>query len=163
MKKIILALLSTLMVMFAVTGCGFNDGGAEVKDIPTKDIVEDIKGSVELRAMGPIEGDMASELFYINQDDVEEFTIEKGMMNTGLETIAVVKAKEGKVDTIKEAFNKVIEAKKSEAFYPGEAEAVEAAKIEVKGNYVALLIIPEYEEGQNNMDKALEAFNKAFE
>ena len=84
------------------------------------------------------------------------------MINTGLEVVAVVKAKEGKVDAVKDSLEKVIEDKKASAFYPGEPEAVEAAQLKVNGNYVGLFIIPDYEEGQNNAEKAAKVFEEAL-
>lgn len=167
MKKLLIAGLTAIMLGSTFVGCGAKDSGSEsgqveVSNIKTSDIVSKIKEKIEMRAMGPIEGEQASEMFHINLDDVEEFTIEQGMVNTGLETIAVVKAKDGKVDAVKEALEKVKEDKKNAAFYPGEAEAVESATIQEMGNYVGLFIIPDFEEGQKNSEKAIEIFKEAL-
>lgn len=164
MKKIISILLTGIMIL-GLVGCSSQDGDSNQntnKNVPTSEIVNSIKEGIEIRMTGPVDEELVKNQFHLNLDDVEEYTIEKGMVNTGLETLAVVKAKEGKVDSVKASLEKVIEDKKAEAFYPGEAEAIEGAKIQVVGNYVALLIIPDYEEGLNSSQKAIDIFNEAL-
>lgn len=159
MKKKLSILLATLMVGATFVGCGAKE---EAKNVPTSEIVESIKEKVEMRALGTVEGELLTEKFHLNLDDVEEQTVENGVINTGLEVVAVIKAKEGKVDAVKASLDKVIEDKKASAFYPGEPEAVEAAQLKVNGNYVGLFIIPDYEEGQNNAEKAAKVFEEAL-
>lgn len=154
MKKIIFSLLGSLMIGIVLIGCSSTTS----KNVPTSDIVNKIKENIEMRATAPIEGELAKEKYHLNLDDVEEFTIENGIMNTGLESIAVVKAKDGKVDSVKASFEQVKEDKKTQAWYPGEAEAVDAAEIKVIGNYVGLFLIPDNEEGQKNVEKAVSIF-----
>ncbi|MEG2290482.1 MAG: DUF4358 domain-containing protein [Clostridium sp.] len=164
MKKIASIILSGIMIL-GLVGCssaGSSDKGEKDKNIPTASIVTSIKEGIEMRPTGPVEGELAKTQYHLNLDDVEEYSIENGMMNSGLEAIAVVKAKAGKVDSVKASLEKVKEDKKAAAFYPGEPEAVEAAKIEVIGNYVALIIIPDYEEGQKNTEKAVEILKEAL-
>lgn len=164
MKKIISILLTGIMIL-GLVGCSSQDGDSNHntnKNVPTSEIVNSIKEGIEIRMTGPVDEELVKNQFHLNLDDVEEYTIEKGMVNTGLETLAVVKAKEGKVDSVKASLEKVIEDKKAEAFYPGEAEAIEGAKIQVVGNYVGLLIIPDYEEGLNSSQKAIDIFNEAL-
>lgn len=163
MKKKLSILLATLMVGATFVGCGAKEEANTASgDITTSQIVKNITDKVETAAMGPIEGELLTEQFHLNMDDVEEQTIENGMMNTGLEVIAVVKAKEGKVDSVKASLEKVIEDKKASAFYPGEPEAVEAAQLKVNGNYVGLFLIPEYEEGEKNVERAVEIFEESL-
>lgn len=163
MKKIIISLLATLMIGSAIMGCSSKESKDEAtKNISTSDIVNKILEEVEIRATGPVEGDLAKEQYHLNLDDIEEFSIQNGMINTGLESVAVVKAKDGKVDSVKASLEKVKEDKKAAAFYPGEPEAVEAAEIKVVGNYVGLFIIPDYEEGQKNSEKAVAVFESSL-
>lgn len=164
MKKKIATLLAVFMIGAAITGCSSSKGGDETstKDVSTVEIVNEIKEAIEMRPTGPVEGDLAKEQYHLNLDDVEEYTIENGMMNTGLESLTVVKAKDGKADSVKASLEKVLEDKKAQAFYPGEPEAVDAAKLEVIGNYVGLFIIPDYDgTGEDVSGKALEIFEKA--
>ncbi|MEG2290962.1 MAG: DUF4358 domain-containing protein [Clostridium sp.] len=159
MKKIILSLVATLMIAATVMGCSSKEStSGDAKDVKTVDIVNKITTEIEVSKLGPVEGELAKEQYHLNLDDIEEFSIENGMINTGLESIAVVKAKDGKVDSVKASLEKVIEDKKAAAFYPGEAEAVESSELKIVGNYVGLFIIPDYEEGQKNSEKAASIF-----
>lgn len=159
MKKRVISLLSIMMIGAVISGCGAKSEKAQdvatgifveesKKNASTKEITDKILESVEIRATGPIEGELAEQQYYLNLDDVEEFSIQNGMINTGLESIAIIKAKEGKVDSVKASLEKVKEDKKKAAFYPGEAESAEAAEIKVEGNYVGFFIVPDYEDGE---------------
>ena len=102
MKKILSAILAGVMVL-GLVGCGSKGGdSSSAKDVPTADLVNTVMESeeIQMRMVGPVEGELAETTFHLNLDDVEEYTIQKGMMNTGLETVAVVKAKDGKVDAV---------------------------------------------------------------
>ena len=163
MKKIISFLLCGIMIL-GLVGCSSAGGNSESKkNVPTVDLVNAVKEKIELSMTAPVEGDLAKTQYHLNLDDVEEYTIENGTMNTGLEALAVVKAKEGKVDAVKASLEKVIEDKKASAFYPGEAEAVENVKVETDGNYVMLFIIPDYDNaGTDYSLKAVEIVKEAL-
>lgn len=162
MKKRITALFAAMIFAIAMVGCSSNTKKEEQKNVATADIVSKIKEEIEIRVMGAADETMVKDMFHVNMDDVEEITIERGMINTGLETIAVAKAKSGKAEEVKKAFEKVKEEKKQSAFYPGESEAVEASEIKTIGDYVGFFIIPDYKEGQNNSKKAVEIFEEAL-
>lgn len=162
MKKKITALLTVMILAIAMVGCSSTSKKEEQKNVPTVDIVNKVKEKIEMRALGAADDTMVKDMFHINMDDVEELTIERGMINAGLETVAVVKAKPGKAEEVKKAFEKVKEEKKKAAFYPGEPEAVEAAELKVVGDYVGFFIIPDYEEGELNSKKAMEIFEEAL-
>lgn len=159
MRKRIGIILSSILLATTFVGCSSEKGAS----VATSTIVENIKGQIEMRSTAEVTDELLSEMFYLNSDDVEEATVEKGQVNTGLETIAVVKAAEGKTDAVKEALEKVKEDKKASAFYPGEAEAVESAEIRVVGDYVGLFIIPDLDEtGENYSKKAADIFEEAL-
>ena len=165
MKKIIGEMLVVVIAFGMFSGCSWstNIHKDQPRHASIPSIIEKIKNELELRTMEVVEGDLVSEKYHLNMDDIEEQRIESGVINTGLETIAIVKAKDQKIDSVKEAFEKVIEDKRASAFYPGESEAVDEAEIRVVGNYVGLFIIPDYEEGsENNAQKAVDIFEKAL-
>ena len=165
MKKILSAILAGVMIL-GLVGCGSKGGhSSSAKDVPTADLVNTVVKSeeIQMRALGPIEGELAETTFHLNPDDVEEYTIQKGMINTGLETVAVVKAKEGKVDAVKASLEEYLKDLKALALYPGEPEAVEGAVLEVVGNYVIVTVVPDYEgTGTNFSEKAANMIKDAL-
>lgn len=165
MKKILSAILAGVMVL-GLVGCGSKgDDSSSAKDVPTADLVNTVleNSEIQMRKLGPVEGELAETVFHLNLDEVEEYTIQKGMMNTGLETLAVVKAKDGKVDAVKASLENYLKELKDLAMYPGEPEAVEGAALETVGNYVILTVVPDYEgTGTNFSEKAAEIIKDAL-
>lgn len=160
MKKGIVKILTVIMTVGLLGGCSTS---SNEKNVSTASIVESIHNEIELRKTEAVDEAVTSEMYYLGDDIVEESTIERGVINTGIELIAVVKAKEGKVEDAKMALEKVKDDKKQSAFYPGESEAVDSAEVKVVDNYVGLFIIPDYDEsGENNSEKAAEIFEKAL-
>lgn len=165
MKKGIAKLLTVVMTIGLLSGCGISSSN---NNVSTASIVESIHEQIDMKRTEALDNDTAYEMFYLSDDVVEEATIEKGMINTGIETIAVVKAKKGKLEEVKNAFEKVKADKKDSAFYPGESEAVDKAQIKVKGNYVGFFLIPDDEEesesdSESNSEKAADIFEQALE
>lgn len=164
MKKIFSVILAGVMVL-GLVGCGSKGGDSSVKEVPTADLVNAVMENeeIQMRALGPVEGELAETVFHLNLDEVEEYTIQKGMMNTGLETVAVVKAKDGKVDAVKGSLESYLTDLKALALYPGEAEAVEGASLETVGNYVIVTVVPDYEgTGTNYSEKAANIIKDAL-
>lgn len=164
MKKILSAVLTGVMLL-GMVGCSSNGAGGDsaTKNVPTADLVSAVKEKVEMRMTVPINDELAETQYHLNLDDVEEYTIENGAMNSGLEAVAVVKAKDGKTEDVKASLEQVIEDKKAAAFYPGEAEAIEGAKVETEGNYVMLFILPDYDEsGTDFSAQAVEIVKEAL-
>lgn len=164
MKKTIGKMLAIVMVLGMFVGCSsFTINKDQPRHVSIPSIIEKIKRELELSPMEVVEGDLVSEKYHLNMEDVEDQRIESGVGNTELETIAIVKAKDQKIDAVKEAFEKVIEDKRASALYPEESAAVSEAKIRVVGNYVGLFILPDYEEGiENKTEKAVEIFEKGL-
>lgn len=160
MRKGVAKLLAVIMTVGLLGGCGKS---SNVKNVSTASIVESIHNEIEMRQTEAVDEVITSEMYYLGDDIVEESTIERGVINTGIELIAVVKAKEGKVEDAKMALEKVKDDKKEVAFYPGESEAVDNAEVKVVDNYVGLFIIPDYNNsGENYSEKAAEIFEKAL-
>ena len=138
MKKKLSILLATLMVGATFVGCGAKE---EAKNVPTSEIVESIKEKVEMRALGTVEGELLTEKFHLNLDDVENYAIYETERRPGPGFIMIVKAKDGKVENVKNSMEKVLEDKIGQAFYPEEQEVAENATIEVDGNFVSLFLL----------------------
>lgn len=166
MKKILVATLSSIILGTTLISCTDTKTNSKIEEsvsISTSQIVEDIKKEIgdNIRKTALVEDNKISEIYHINMDDVSDITIENGTINTGLELIAIAKVEEGKMENVKESLEKAIEDKKTSAFYPGELEAVEEAKIITKNDYIALFVIPD-EEGLGLLDIAVKTFENSI-
>ena len=94
-----------------------------------------------IRAAAEIDDTVASEIYHLNLDDVEDYGILETQMSPGPGFIMVVKAKEGKVDEVKASVEQVLQDKIGSAFYPEEQEVAESAEVKVDGNLVSLFIV----------------------
>lgn len=165
MKKTIGKMLVVVIAFGMFAGCSWSTSinNDQPRHVSIPSIIEKIKKKVEARPMAVVEDDLVSEKYHLNMDDIEDQTIESGVVDTGFETIAIVKAKDKKIDSVKESFEKVIEDKRASVLYPVESEALDEAKIRVVGNYVGLFILPDYEKGEeNNAQEAVDIFEKAL-
>ncbi|MPQ45039.1 DUF4358 domain-containing protein [Clostridium tarantellae] len=166
MKKILVSVLAAIMLGSTLTACGKSNtekpgassGKEDTINISTKEIAEAINEKIQVRMPQPVDDNMAKDLFQLNLDDVEEYNIISTGISPGVDTIAIVKAKEGKVENVKTSFEKYLEIKKQPPVYPVDLETLESAKIEEKGNYIALLITMENE--GVNVDTASKIFNE---
>ena len=145
MKKILVSVIIATMVGASLVACGENkntENGSKVEQQASNVSVKDVVSSLEEYIPMPMEVDeaRAQEMYYINSDNVEEYKIVECGRTPGVGFAMVVKAKEGKVDAVKESMETVLADKVNQAFYPEEKEIAENAKVEVNGNIVSLLI-----------------------
>lgn len=161
MKKIILGIVS-LLAIFSFVGCG----GKEAKKINVEEAANSIvtQLSGKTRELIKLEEDMAKGVLS-DLSLVESYSVYGSMMSP-LETVAIFEAKDGNVDKVKAELENTKKAKVEGAFYPAEKDAMEneeVAQIVVNGNYVALFILPDYDNFTATItNEAVEAFNKAF-
>lgn len=166
MKKILVATLSSIILGTTLVSCTDTKTDAQIEQnvsISTEEIVDNVKKEIEdnIRKTALVEENAISEIYGIDMEDVLDITIENGTINTGLELIAIAKVEEGKMSSVKEALEKIIEDKRVSAFYPGEVEAVDEAKIVTKNNYIALFILPDEDE-LGIIDTAIRAFENSI-
>ncbi len=152
MKRFLVTALATAMIAVSLVGCGGNKGSEEgngtkvedtqdkYADVSPKEVVQQLVDGGYIVMPMPIDDAMATEMFHINMDDIEEYSIAKTGMSPGIGFAMVVKAKDGKVDAVKEAAEKVLADQVNNAFYPEEKEVAESAKIRVDGNIVSLMM-----------------------
>lgn len=94
----------------------------------------------------------------LNKDDVEEYYGEYAVVNTSADNIIAVKAKDGKVDTVKKALEERKNAvvKNFEQYLPEQLDKAKAGKVIQRGNYVFLVIAGNSEKGMDNEIKRAE-------
>ena len=150
MKKILVSALIAVMVGATLTGCGNKNLGnassaeqstQQTNSVSAKEVVEKLNEEGYVRAAAEIVDTVASEIYHLNLDDVEDYGILETQMSPGPGFIMVVKAKEGKVDEVKASVEQVLQDKIGSAFYPEEQEVAESAEVKVDGNLVSLFIV----------------------
>lgn len=161
MKKFLISVLAAAMIGATLTSCGAKDNnGTKVEQsninlsMSASDMTNKLVDSGMVIMPMPVDDQMAKELYHLNLDDVEEYGISETGRSPGNALIIIVKAKEGKVESVKESLDKVLEDKIGKAFYPEEKEIAESSEVKVKGNYVSLFILP-----QDQLEEA----NKIYE
>ena len=150
MKKILVSALIAVMVGATLTGCGNKNLGnassaeqstQQTNSVSAKEVVEKLNEEGYVRAAAEIDDTVASEIYHLNLDYVEDYGILETQMSPGPGFIMVVKAKEGKVDEVKASVEQVLQDKIGSAFYPEEQEVAESAEVKVDGNLVSLFIV----------------------
>ena len=150
MKKILVSTLIAIMIGATLTGCRNKNVGnsssteqneQQTSSVSAKDVVEKLNEKGYVRAAAEIDDTMASEIYHLNLDDVEDYGILETQISPGPGFIMVVKAKEGKVDAVKASVEQVLQDKIGNAFYPQEQEIAESAEVKVDGNLVSLFIL----------------------
>ena len=150
MKKILVSTLIAVMIGATLTACGNKNSGnsssveqstQQTNSVSAKEIVEKLNEKEYVRAAAEIDDTMASEIYHLNLDDIEDYGILETQISPGPGFIMVVKAKEGKVDEVKASVEQVLQDKIGSAFYPEEQEVSESAEVKVDGNLVSLFIV----------------------
>ena len=150
MKKILVSTLIAIMIGATLTGCGNKNTGnsssieqseQQKASVSAKDVVEKLNEKEYVRAAAEIDDTMASEIYHLNLDDIEDYGILETQISPGPGFIMVVKAKEGKVDAVKASVEQVLQDKIGKAFYPEEQEITESAEVKVDGSLVSLFIL----------------------
>lgn len=154
MKKIV-KVLSGILVCASLVACGAK-GPALKEGLTVKDVVAKVEEKAPIQM--PMELDEATikDLTTLNLDDVEEYAIKKAMIMNSADVIAIVKAKDGKVESVKAALQEMLDTEKNNAYLPEQKDKVESAVLTEKGNYVILLI-------NADIPSAEAAVNECFE
>lgn len=146
MKKLLVSALIAVMVGATLTGCGNKNVGngssvEQTSSVSAKEVVDKLNEEGYVRMPAEIDDTMAKDIFYLNLDDVEDYGILLTQVSPGPGLIAVVNAKEGKVDNVKASLEQYLQDQIGNAFYPEEKDAAENAKVEVNGNLVSLFLL----------------------
>ncbi|EGT3617254.1 DUF4358 domain-containing protein [Clostridium perfringens] len=164
MKKFFISVLAAAMIGATLTGCGAKDkDGTKVEQSNVKmsmsasDMANKLVEAGLVNMPMPVDEQTAKEVYHLNLDDVEEYGIAETGISPGNSTIIIFKAKDGKVDSVKESVDKILEDKIGKAFYPEEQKVAEASEVRVKGNYVSLFVLP-----QEQLEEANKIYEEAF-
>ena len=157
MKKLIKALsLSLLCVTFVACSSAKSNSTDLKSGLTAKDVVTKIEEKAPMQMPMELDEEMAKDLANLNMEEVEDFAITKAAIMNSADIAAVVKAKDGKVESVKTSLQQMLDTEINNAYLPDQKEKIENAILTEKGNYVILLV-------NADVKAAEEAVNECFE
>jgi len=88
----------------------------------------------------PLDATMLQDMLGIAPDMYEDYLAEMPMISTNVDTLVIVKAKEGQADAVEEALTAYRESKVNDTMqYPMNVGKIQASKVEKFGNYVCFV------------------------
>lgn len=164
MRKFLISVLAATMIGATLTACGGQkDNTSKVEQsnvsmsMSASEMTNKLVEAEMVRMPMPVDDQMVNELYHLNLEDVEEYGIAETGISPGNSAVIIVKAKDGKVDSVKESVDKILEDKIGKAFYPEEKEVAESSEVKVKGNYVSLFVLP-----KDQLEEANKIYGEAF-
>ena len=156
MKKIIKILTLSLFCTTFIA-CGSSKTGTELKSgLTAKDVVAKVEEKAPMQMPMELDEEMAKDLANLNMEEVEDFAITKAAIMNSADIAAVVKAKDGKNESVKASLQQMLDTERDNAYLPDQKEKIENAILTEKGNYVVLLV-------NADVKAAEEAVNECFE
>lgn len=177
MKKAVV-LLMVLMSSFMLTACGKKDdstSGSSKEDLAFGEAsMEELRAAV-VDVLGDnywpnmvMDEEMFSQMSGVTSDMYEEYFAESPMISANVDTLIIVKAKEGKVSEVEDALNAYRDVLVNDTLqYPMNISKIQSSRIETFGNYVCFVqlgaeVTEESEEAailqcQEENEKALDA------
>ena len=131
------------------------DLGGEESTAPTEDQqggwsqeMEDLKSAV-VEALGenywpnmPLDAEILEATFGVTSEMYDDFMGEMPMISNNVDTLLIIKAKEGQVDAVEEALTSYRDARLENLMeYPMNVGKVQACRIEKVGNYVLYVLL----------------------
>lgn len=125
-----------------------NNAGADTmdnvfKDVPMADLktaVTDVLGENYWPQMA-LDAEMLSSVCGISADMYDDFLAEMPMMSAHIDTMIIIKAKDGQVEAVEEALNTYRDSLVENSLYPSHVAKSQASRIEVFGNYVCFILL----------------------
>ena len=166
MKKLFALLLALCTACTLLVGCG---GGEESKQYNLDDLMAAIEEVAPVSVPADMDDDYLTGMYGIDMADVEEYKGKYTNVSLSTDEILIIKAAEGKADTIKAAFEARRTAKYDQAamYDDTQAQKAENGRIVVKGDYVIFVVAGDetrikngevdavYQEIDEALDKAL--------
>ena len=168
MKRIFVSVLTAILIGGTLVSCGEvkqkeNANVQEVTNINISDLASKIEQEVGIVKPGEVTKEELKEIYGVNIDNIEEYSMKQAMIMPGIDVLGIFKAKDGKIDELKSDMQKIIDAKTDQAYTPILQEALKEAKVVTHGNYLGIFILQgELDSEGTNSDKAVEIFNSSF-
>ena len=153
-NKIISVILSLVLALSLFVGCGKGDntsGGDNMQNTTMassdtmKKVHEEIKstyGEDYLATMNITDKTQVSEMFGVNEEDIDEFIVDVPMMSAHVDKFVAIKAKLGREQAVENALNAYLATEKeNNTNYPANMPKINSAKVTRKGDVVYLTML----------------------
>jgi len=168
MKKLIAIVMTLVMILGAFAACSKGESSSSAAssaapapssssvassqpssaapapvDADLKAIAAEIDQKIGIAMKAELDEELLVAAFNLNAEDFEEATGIGTMINTKVNNIVLVKAKEGKVENVKKSLEDKLQQLRDqfETYLQDQFEVAKEGKVLVNGNYVALLIL----------------------
>ena len=142
-----------------------NPSSTPAAGVDLQAIVDKINEEIGIAMPTEMDEEMLVQAFNLNADDFEQVAAVGTMVNTKVNNVVLVKAKEGKADAVKASLEAKLEqlTKTFETYLQDQYEVAKAGKVVVNGDYVALLVLEDIVgEGAKTPAEAVAAAEKIF-
>lgn len=151
-KKLIALTLSTMMIL-SLTACGEQDNDKEPEEVNVSvdTIVEDLEKELEFGAMMKLDGETLKQMYDLDEALFEEYNANIPMMNVQTNEYSVFKLKdEADVDKVKEALETRAETvqKTFETYLEDQYENAKNFYLDHTGKYVIFVIHEDVEKAE---------------
>ncbi len=155
-NRILSVILSAVLAVSLFVGCGKDDQNATTGDNmqnsttatssdTMKKVHEQIKstyGEDYLATMNITDKTQVSEMFGINEEDIDEFIVDIPMMSAHVDKFVAIKAKPGREQAVENALNTYLATEKeNNTNYPANMPKINSAKVTRKGDVVYLTML----------------------
>ncbi|KMY48679.1 DUF4358 domain-containing protein [Peribacillus loiseleuriae] len=143
MKKRMMVFMFTLVLGMVITGCSKDKSDAIEAKMPAKEMAEKMVKEVEEPALIELQPDEVKEIYNLDPEKLDEYSIRIPLMSVKTNEIAILKVKDAKdVPDVESAVKQRVEnvKKQFEHYLPDQYENAKNYKLVTKGNYVLLVI-----------------------
>lgn len=154
-----IVLIAMLAMVMSACGQSEENTANTEPDLSTTEMIDKMLTMVEQPALMELQAEQVKDLYTLNTDKLEEFSIRIPMMNIKTNEIAVFKVKDEKdVAEVEEAVKARAEAvqKQFETYLPDQYENAKNYKVVANGKYVLFVI-------SDQADELVKIYNSFFE
>lgn len=159
MKKIISFLMLTIVLGLLIAGCSKDQSSTIEPELSANEMADKMLEKVEQPSLMELEPDQIKDLYNLDPEKLEEYSIRIPMMNVKTNEIAILKVIDAKdVPDVESAIKQRAEnvQKQFETYLPDQYENAKNYKLVTKGNYILLVI-------SENADELLKVYDSFFE
>lgn len=148
-----------ILCVFLMAGCGSNSSDNSTGSSNNVDLTklsEKIKETVEWPMMQEADESTLNSMFYLSPDMYEEANVQYALVNVSAAECMLVKAKEGKLEDVKQALQKRLDDldRNWGMYLPEQHDLVKAAKTYENNGYYFIVIHEEAEKVISEIEKA---------